>query len=54
MLKTYIAVAKCGIRAVDLVDQPEFSTVFTDFIKWVESCVREAQDSGTSYYPGFN
>ena len=43
---------KCGITSRDLFNQPNFTTVLTNFIGWINTCVNEAQQSGVSYYPG--
>ena len=43
---------KCGITARDLFDQPNFTTVFANFVQWIDTCVNEAQQSGVSYHPG--
>ena len=43
---------KCGITSRDLFNQPNFTTVLTNFIKWIDTCVNEAQQNGVSYYPG--
>ena len=43
---------KYGITARDLFNQPNFSTVLTTFLQWIDTCVNEAQQSGVSYYPG--
>ena len=34
---------KCGITACDLYNQPNFSTVLKNFIKWIQECLQEAQ-----------
>ena len=34
---------KCGITARDLYNQPNFFTVFKNFIKWIRECLQEAQ-----------
>ena len=47
-----VATRLCGIKAVDLVDQPDFTTVFSRFVKWMVNCLNQAQQSGTLYYPG--
>ena len=43
---------KCGITARDLFNQPTFTTVFSNFVEWIEACVTEARQSGVPYYPG--
>ena len=43
---------KCGITARDLFNQPNFSTVLTNFTQWINTCVDEAQLSDVPYYPG--
>ena len=45
---------KCGITARDLFNQPTFTTVFKNFICWIETCVTEAQQTGVPYYPGIH
>ena len=37
---------KCGITGCDLFNQPTFTTVFNNFIHWIETCVIEARQSG--------
>lgn len=41
---------KCGITARDLYNQPNFSTVLKNFIKWIQECLQEAQQE-QDYYP---
>ena len=41
---------KCGITARDLYNQPTFSTVFKNFMKWIQECLQEAQQE-QDYYP---
>ena len=41
---------KCGITAHDLNNQPNFSTVFKNFIKWMQECLQEAQQEW-DYHP---
>ncbi|XP_065913159.1 uncharacterized protein [Dysidea avara] len=50
-LITAQATRLCGIKAVDLVDQPDFTTVFSRFVTWMVSCVNQAKQNGIQYYP---
>ena len=44
---------KCGITTCMLYNQPSFSNVFQQYIKWLEHCVQEVQQQkGVSYLPG--
>ena len=44
---------KCGITSCMLYNQPTFTNVFQQFIKWIEHCVQEVQQQKVvSYHPG--
>ena len=47
------SIRKCGITSCMLYNQPSFSNVFQQYIKWLEYCVQEVQQQkGVSYLPG--